>query len=308
MPPTRRRLDNKTGSVDQRVVLPDGRSLGYRVFGDPNGWPVIALHGTPGSRFKYSGSHDAAAAMGLRLISVDRWGYGLSSLRRHGTLADFGDDIGELADRLGLDQFQVTGVSGGGPFAVAVAARLGPRVTALALVSPVGILCGPAGQTWLAPFHTVCFRVLPRVPGVIPAAFHLFRGALAVAPESTMALVLSRAPEIDRRAIAHPETLRRLTDAFRSGLSAGVSGAGADMGLFRKPWNLDLNAITAPARIWIGLEDRNVPLAAVAVLLEALPTCDRVQLPGEGHLWVAQNSHVVMKWLADRLLPAHQVD
>ena len=37
---------------DSRVVkLADGRQLGYAEYGDPHGLPLIAFHGTPGSRF-----------------------------------------------------------------------------------------------------------------------------------------------------------------------------------------------------------------------------------------------------------------
>jgi len=287
--------ENPVTAKAQTITLADGRTLGFSVFGDPDGVPVIALHGTPGSRLKFADSDEVARRLGLRLISVDRWGYGLSSPHSDGTLTDFGADMVVLADRLGLGQCVVTGVSGGGPYAVATAAAFGPRALALALVSPIGII--DAG-TRLSPFHHVCFRLLPRFGFGVATAFHIYRAGLLGVPHSALRLALSLGPAVDRRTLDDPSIRQRLIDTFASGLKPGVAGAVGDMGLFVKPWELDMTAITAPAKIWIGTADRNVPAHAVGALAGALPRCDVTRLVGEGHLWIARNGDVVMSWLA----------
>ena len=33
-----------------RMTAPDGRALGYELFGPEDGDPVVSIHGTPGSR------------------------------------------------------------------------------------------------------------------------------------------------------------------------------------------------------------------------------------------------------------------
>lgn len=286
------------GAGDQCLTLADGRLLGYRIFGDPCGSPVIALHGTPGSRFKYSGSHTAALTAGLRLIAVDRWGYGLSSPHRSGRLLDFGTDLTALASHLKLGTFAITGVSGGAPFAVAAAAKLGGRVSALALVSPVGLIADRVGGARLRAFHTFCFRVLPRVPGAIGLSFQLYRAGLALAPNLAMLIAISRSAAADRVAMRDNETRQRLIETFQQGLRPGVEGPTLDMALFDAPWGVDFAKITAHSRIWIGLDDRNVPLPAVRALAAALPGSQLTELPGAGHLWVAQNADHVMSWLS----------
>lgn len=288
-------------------VLPDGRKLGYRVFGDPSGRPVLALHGTPGSRFKYAGSHEAALAAGLQLIAIDRWGYGLTSppggasrqRRNKSSLLDFGADVTALADHLGFPVLAITGVSGGCPFAVACAAALGARVSALALVSPVGLIADAApGRRWRA-FHSFCFRVLPRIPGSIGLVFHLYRAGLAAAPNLAMSVAISRSASADRRAMRDEATRKRLIETFAAGLQPGVAGPKIDMALFSRPWGIDLAGLTVKTRIWIGLADRNVPLPAVDALAAALSNCELTQLPGAGHLWVAQNADQVMSWISE---------
>ena len=110
------------------LKLTDGRRLACAEFGDPNGLPVIALHGTPGSRLMYAVANTAAWERGIRLIAPDRPGYGLSDCRQSDSLVSAVEDLRIVADAYELERFAVIGVSGGAPYAVAVAAAMPDRV------------------------------------------------------------------------------------------------------------------------------------------------------------------------------------
>ena len=134
----------KTATAEDRhIVLSGGRKLGYSEYGAPRGLPILGFHGTPGSRFMFRLVHEPARRLGIRIIAPERPGFGLSTFQRNRTLADWASDIAELADHLGLQHFGVAGISGGGPYAVACAALLPTRVTAAALMGPVGPLLPP---------------------------------------------------------------------------------------------------------------------------------------------------------------------
>jgi len=60
------------------VRLGDGRRLAYAEYGDPHGTPSLYFHGTPGSRLEAGMLDDAARREGVRLIGIDRPGYGYS--------------------------------------------------------------------------------------------------------------------------------------------------------------------------------------------------------------------------------------
>jgi len=66
--------------ADRTIRLPDGRGLAYSEWGDLAGRPVVLLHGTPGSRLICL-DEDATLAAGVRLLTMDRPGYGLSDPR-----------------------------------------------------------------------------------------------------------------------------------------------------------------------------------------------------------------------------------
>jgi pimeloyl-ACP methyl ester carboxylesterase len=132
-------VEDQVGDRRARIMrLPDGRRIGYAEFGDAKGLPVLAIHGTPGSRYMFALTDQAARERGLRIIAPERPGYGLSDYRRRDALAQTAEDVNALADGLGLDRFALIGVSGGGPHAMAAAASIPDRVALLALISPVG--------------------------------------------------------------------------------------------------------------------------------------------------------------------------
>lgn len=125
---------------------------------DPIGPPVIALPGAKGRTLHYAdtgeagwrpvlyigGTGTSARAMlmtgyletlrrqlHLRLISVERNGFGDTAFDPAWTLADYVGDVRAVFDRLRVDRFAIVAISGGGPYAAHVAAALGPRVISL---------------------------------------------------------------------------------------------------------------------------------------------------------------------------------
>jgi len=69
-------------------------------------------------------------------------------------VVDSAVDVSAVADSLGIDRFAVTGVSWGGPYSLAVAARLPERVTRAACIAGVAPF-GMPGFDWFANMDTV---------------------------------------------------------------------------------------------------------------------------------------------------------
>jgi pimeloyl-ACP methyl ester carboxylesterase len=109
----------------------------FAEWGDPDGFPVFSLHGTPQSRFARHYDESKYAEAGARVITYDRPGYGGSDRHPGRRVVDCVGDVAAIADTLGIERFAVIGGSGGGPHALAVAARLLERVSRAACV--VGI-------------------------------------------------------------------------------------------------------------------------------------------------------------------------
>ena len=141
-------------SGTQTVAAADGRTLTIAEWGDPDGFPVFFLHGTPGSRFAGQADASAYANVGARVITYDRPGYGGSDRFRGRRVVDSVADVSAIADSLGIERFAVSGGSWGGPHSLAVAARLPERVTRAACVAGVAPFDMP-GFDWFADMDAV---------------------------------------------------------------------------------------------------------------------------------------------------------
>jgi pimeloyl-ACP methyl ester carboxylesterase len=116
--------------INQTIILEDGRQLGFAEFGAPKGRPVFHFHGSGSSRLERPSSESMLVQTGIRFISVDRPGHGLSDYLPHRRLTDWPRDVRQLAGHLGVDAFHVEGYSAGGPHALACAHQLPEQVIA----------------------------------------------------------------------------------------------------------------------------------------------------------------------------------
>ncbi|MFA5875052.1 MAG: alpha/beta hydrolase, partial [Anaerolineales bacterium] len=148
---------------DKALQLTEGRTLAFAEYGDLRGKPVFFFHGTPGSRY-FRPSDEITAGLGVRLICVDRPGYGESTFQPGRRILDWPEDIAQLADALSIDKFAVAGHSGGGPYVSACAVALPDRVTAAALLSGAGPVEAPdvtRGMSATTKFGLTVGRFIP---------------------------------------------------------------------------------------------------------------------------------------------------
>jgi pimeloyl-ACP methyl ester carboxylesterase len=285
-----RAMDNGNRATDltsQVATAADGRRLGFAEWGDPKGFPVFALHGTPGCRLNRNPNEELIRSTGARLITYDRAGYGLSDRHRGRIVADDAADVAAIADHLGIGRFSVFGGSGGGPHALAAAALLGDRVIRAACVvgvAPYEVL----GEDFFAgmdPENIKEFRFAlegeERLAAELAAMDEQYRAEMAADPAT--ALSDFDLPESDRAVLARPDYAAVLREVALEQTRNGVWGWVDDDLAFTRPWGFDPATITVPTQIWYGTQDVLVPPIHGEWLARTVPGAE-LRLNENGHL------------------------
>src|SRR6266581_8332533 len=111
-------------SNENLVSLENGRVIAFEEYGDATGVPVIFCHGWPSSRTMARLTDEPARDLGIRIISPDRPGISRSSLHPNRKLADWPRVIERVLDHAGIGEFRALAISGGAPYAYAMAATM----------------------------------------------------------------------------------------------------------------------------------------------------------------------------------------
>jgi len=289
----------------------DGRTVAFAVWGDPKGFPILSLHGTPGCRLQRWPKEELYQELGVCLVTHDRAGYGRST-RRHGRcVADEVDDVIAIADELGFDRFGVSGGSGGGPHSLACAALLPDRVVRASCIVG-GAPYGDGGlehQAWFSgmdpenvkEFETAVAGEAALIP-YLEAQQATVEARVAVDPSTVFEdFELS---ETDRAALARPEMMQVLRESAVEWAVNGVGGWVDDDLAFTRSWGFEVSEITVPVFVTYGATDVLVPVAHGEWLAEHVPGCI-VKIEESGHLGVDPAAEIAenARWLKDGLVP-----
>jgi pimeloyl-ACP methyl ester carboxylesterase len=280
--PGSRLVESPVGRV---VELPGGRVLGVWEGGDPHGVPVVFQHGTPSGRLQAMHGDEAARRQGVRLVSFDRPGYGLST-DTPPSLASVGVDTLAVADALGIEEFAVLGASGGGPYALATGLADPTRVRAVGLAAGIGpwrLIEPPTDDDPDLP-------LLARADeGDIAGALDGFRrqgkiaydGMLAL-PDDALVDEFTRGAPVEDLGWLTPAARRLWTADLRDALQT-YDGYARDNVSWGAEWDIDPTQLTVPTHLWYGETDRLVPASHGRWFAARIPHSTLTIRPASGH-------------------------
>ncbi len=264
------------------MALSDGRRLVYEVMGDPSGFPVIVLHGTPGSSRQLAVLDVPARDRGIRAIAPDRAGYGGSTYDSARTISSGARDVGELIEHLGLASCGVVGLSGGGPTALACGVVIADLVGAVATVGGVGPLV-PRDPS--LPPDRLLTKTAHHSQAGAQLLFAAIVGAGRIRPEKALDRFAAMLAESDACLLRENTKIRDgFLDDLRHPSSTTARAAARDFWLFARQWDIALADMAVPAHIWHGTCDRNVPVAHAYVVAARCPKAQLHLVEGGGHV------------------------
>jgi pimeloyl-ACP methyl ester carboxylesterase len=264
------------------MTLTDGRTLSYDDYGDPDGRPVIFNHGLSDSRLIRHPDEELTSSLGVRIIAADQPGVGASTPVPGRRMVDWGADMAELADSLGLETFAVAGHSGGAPHALSIAHHLPDRVTHGVLASPVGPLDRDGFD------HMMAMRDLKLV--VRLHRFHhlvrwAYRADVRKAHRDIDGFVAEMAHEDPSDAdtfLATPEQRQMFTDNFTAGMQQDEEGI-YEMTMALWDWGFDIADVTQRFHVFYGDADDIVLPEMPQQVAQQLPRASASVWAGAGH-------------------------
>ncbi|WP_026957385.1 alpha/beta fold hydrolase [Aliagarivorans taiwanensis] len=280
------RHNMSAASFHCKVSLRDGRTLGYSDIGRPDDPVLVMFPPSTGSRLQHHPCRQWLFDYGVRVIVVDRPGYGLSSPLPERSLLDHGNDIAELAEQLALDEFVVAGFCGGGAYALAACEVLSSRIRHAHLISSV------TPYEAISLFHGVkssnkllAYLVL-NAPQIANPLIALMSKVIIRQPNSYFDQVYASLGESDKQALNEPALLDNFVLALSEALRQGPQALAQDLRVLAQPWPMKLADLTTPLTLWHGEQDQHVPIRFARLLAQALPELEFRSYAEHGHLLI----------------------
>jgi pimeloyl-ACP methyl ester carboxylesterase len=284
------------------VRVDSAHELSVEVTGADDGFPIVLMHGTPGSRTGPKPRSIQLYRMGVRLICYDRPGYGRSTARKGRTVADAATDVRAIVDDLGVKEFAIVGRSGGGPHALACAASdlLAGRVLRAAIL----VSLAPADAQdldWYGDMNSANVKDFQNA-AVDPETLARVLGQRVRNarrdPGSIVESLQSDLTPYDRKIIEDVAMRKLLEASYTEALRHSARGWIDDVLALRSAWEFKLAAVTAPVRVWHGAQDTFSPAAHARWLVSQMPNAKAQVEQNASHFSAMPTLPNMLAWLA----------
>ena len=233
---------------NRRLTLEDGCTIGFVLTGAEDG-PLVVLLDAPGLRALEHAITPVCIELGIKLLVPDCPCFGSSTAARRRSVGAVADDLVALVDRAGFKRFGIVAQPGGIPYALALAAAAGDRVTGIAFLAALAPLHeSGAIRTLSGPMRPV-FRVARQAPWLLHPMFNAYARHVRRDPEATPCQV---APELRDTA---PVALQDIADCaadvpISAELMTSPAALARETRVLAPQSDCRRDGITAPVALW----------------------------------------------------------
>ncbi len=227
-----------------------------------------------------------ARELGVRIISPDRPGISESSLQPGRKLADWPRVIEGVLDDLGIREFRTLAISGGAPYAYAMAATMPGRVRAMAIVCGAIPMAELEDMRGLLPLYRYMLSLYRSRPQLLRRLFTMAAPILAMRPPVRLRplfLKMLRLRPCDAESLRDAAAFEAIFESQRRAWRGSAEGVMADAEIYAQPWGFSLEDIRVPVRLWHGTQDRAFSVGLAEEVAKRLPDCTARFIDNAGH-------------------------
>jgi len=275
--------------TDHSLLLSDGRTLGYSIYGAADARPVLYFHGTPSSRLEpnimavfETPIEDLLQRHQLKLIAIDRPGMGLSTFSAQHSLNSFADDVAVLMQSLHIERCPLLCWSGGGPYALAMAHQHAEKISSMYIIAGFSASFGEREMFQKMGWNKMYFQTARKWPLMLKSTLTFIKHQEVKTPIYQDLYDLSDADYVFLKNIDHLNGF--LENTIKEACRDSTAGAVHEAQLYFEPFPFSLQQIQMPIHFWWGTEDNTVTYEHAKRLEQQLPNKTPHYKPGEGHI------------------------
>jgi len=286
---------------DQQITLADDRKLGFAEFGNSKGYPIIYCHGSQSSRLEMHYDLSFASTNNLRIITIDRPGHGLSDFNAKGSILQFGNDVKQVIDHLGIERFSVAGMSAGAPFALGISYLFPSKIYKTAIISGFAPF-KQESKKHLSKQVKVMLNVAKSFPVLLKILLSLQAKQIQKNPNKALVGFLKIMSAPDQEILKNPSVMGIIEDMFKEAFRNGSKGVAYEISnILVKDWGFELDAIQVPVTFWHGEKDNNVPYEWATLMANKIPKATLKKFT-EGHLIIFNHAREIFQELKESIV------
>jgi pimeloyl-ACP methyl ester carboxylesterase len=268
------------------VQLQGDAVVAFQEYGDANGVPVMFCHGWPSSCTMARLTDEPARELGVRIISPDRPGISGSSLQPNRTLADWPRVMERVLDHVGIGEFRALAISGGAPYAYAMAATMPERMRAIAIVAGAVPMAELEEARGLLPLYRWMLALHRSRPQLLRRLFCMARPILALRPPVHLRPLLLKMLMLrpcDAESLRDAAAFEAIFESQRRAWRGSAEGVMVDAQIYAQPWGFSLEDVRVSVRLWHGKQDRAFSVHLAEEVAKRLPDCNARFIDNAGH-------------------------
>ncbi|UPW17182.1 alpha/beta fold hydrolase [Agarivorans sp. TSD2052] len=282
-------------------TLADQRVLCYQEYGDPKGKALVYCHSILGCRLEnFFDQIDIAKQLGLRLISVDRPGFGGSDYCEGYSFLKWAEDLNALLTHLNLDKVELVGYATGGVYAACCAATIPEKISHLTIISSGDALTFDSDYQATAKLYRMHMKLARDFPSMHRLFTNILDKGLHKDPNKLFKVLARDLEGTDVELFESPQFKDKFGRYLKESKTQGGNAFSDEVRQVMAPWGFNIEDVKLSTQLFHGEQDKHIPLVLAERFVERAANASITVYPDQGHYMIYRQWPNILEAIAKR--------